>query len=120
MEARTAYSLICAILGLPIQIQPGLGIGCYIHNNRNMLVDLALNEECTHLLQVDSDLMFPPDAIRKLIAHNVDIVGGRYNKRVLENGKAVPTVPQEITTLSEVPFVPAGLLLVRCEVFRKL
>lgn len=121
MEARTAFSLMVASWFTGVPMQPFLAIGCYIHHNRDVLVRQALENDCTHLLQVDTDMMFGPDAIKKLIAHDLDIVGSRYNKRVISpEGQSEPTVKQDIKELSEVPFVPSGFLLVKTGVFRKI
>ena len=117
MEARTAFSLMCASWVTGVPMQPFLGIGCYIHNNRDVVVRQALENNCSHLLFVDTDLMFQQDAIKRLMDRNVDIVGARYNKRILP---ITSTVKEEITDLAEVPFVPSGFLLVNCEVFKKI
>jgi GT2 family glycosyltransferase len=117
MEARTAFALATAMMFVSVPKQLYLGIGCYIHVNRNMVVAQALENGCSHLLFVDSDIMFNHDAIARLCAANVDIVGARYNKRVLPTQ---PTVKEDIATLSEVFFVPSGFLLVNTDVYRKI
>src|SRR5438552_5615559 len=105
MRAQTAFSLITAILHIspmpPVQML--LILGCYIHINRNKMVEQARREGCSHLLFVDTDVIFGPDAINKLIAADKDIVGGRYNKRGFP---ITSTVPGDFTELTSVPFVP--------------
>lgn len=118
MEARTAFSLLSAALSTAnVEILPLLGIGCYIHHNRDVIVRQALDNNCTHLFQVDTDMMFGPNIINQLLAHDLDIVGCRYNKRILPPQS---TVKENITTLSEVPFVPSGLLMVKTDVFKNI
>lgn len=120
IEARTAFSLATAMLGVPCQMQMFLGIGCYIHQNRDVCVRQAIEAGCTHLLFVDSDVMFNPDAIQKMIKHaenGIDIIGGRYNKKILP---IESTVKEDIKELSEVHFVPTGFLLVDMEVYKKI
>ncbi len=117
-EARTAFSLLSATLSIPnVEILPLLSLGCYVHHNRDRIVNLAVDNNCTHLMFVDSDMLFGADAINRLIAHNVDIVGARYNKKV--DGQ-ISTVAGEFTGLKEVPFVPTGFLLINCDVFKKI
>lgn len=116
MEARTAFSLATALMFTKVPKQLFLGLGALIHVNRNIIVKQALESGCSHLLFVDSDMMFQYDDINKLIAHDVDIVGARYNKRILPLESTVPG----ITTFSEVPFVPTGFLLINTDVFRKI
>lgn len=120
MEARTGFSLATAMLSVPVQMQMFLGIGCYIHNNRDTCVRQAKEAGCSHLLFVDSDVMFGPESIVKLMKHiegGLDIVAGRYNKKIYP---AQSTVKEDIKVLSEVEFVPTGFLLVNMEVYNKI
>jgi len=111
-------SLLSAVLNIPgIVIQPLLGLGCYVHINRQMIADEALKSECSHLLMVDSDMMFGCDAIVRLMNNNKDIVAARYNKRIIPT---VSTVLGDFTQPTEVPFLPAGFMLVNCDVFKKI
>lgn len=116
-ETRTAFCLATAMQYTGVPMQMFLGIGCYIHHNRDVIVRQALEAGCSHLLFVDSDMMFNHDAIKKLMEHGLDIVGARYNKRV---NPPEPTVKQDIKELAEVPFVPTGFLLIDMEVFKKI
>lgn len=120
MEARTAFSLMVASWFTGVEMQPFLAIGCYQHHNRDVLVRQALENNCTHLFQLDTDMMIGHDAIARLLAHDLDIVGARYNKRILIEGQPEPTVKQDIKELSEVHFVPTGCLLVKTDVFKKI
>lgn len=120
MEARTGFCLATAMLNTPVQMQMFLGIGCYIHNNRDTCVRQAMENNCTHLLFVDSDVMFKEDSINTLIKHaenGIDVVAGRYNKKILP---VQSTVKEDIKELSEVEFVPTGFLLVNMEVYKKI
>lgn len=116
-EAQTAFALATAMQFARVPMQLFLGIGCYIHINREMITKQAIENECSHLLFVDSDVLFNHDAIEKLMAHDLDIVGARFNKRILP---IQSTVKEDITELSVVAFVPTGLMLINCNVFKKL
>lgn len=117
IQAKTACCLITAIPNTQVPVQMLLSESCYIHYNREEVVDMAIRFECSHLLFVDSDMFFPQDAIKKLIDADKDIVGGRYNKRVVP---LQSTVKEDIKELSEVAFVPTGFLMINMEVFKKL
>lgn len=58
--------------------------GTYIDSNRNDLVAAALDHDPTHILFVDDDMRFPPEALLRLLIHNVPIVGINYVTRGLE------------------------------------
>jgi hypothetical protein len=49
--------------------------------NRNLIIQQALENNCTHILFIDDDTAFRPDLLSRLIAHNVDIVTGLYLMR---------------------------------------
>jgi hypothetical protein len=56
--------------------------GSLIYKARENIADEMLKHDFTHLLFVDSDMSFPPDALKKLVSHDKDIVSGRAHKRV--------------------------------------
>ncbi len=48
---------------------------------RNMLIDQANQNNCTHILFVDDDVYVPGNVIKQLLQHNKDIVTGLYYSR---------------------------------------
>ena len=52
-----------------------------IHEMRNNIVVKALQLGCTHIMCLDGDMVYPPDTITRLLAHNVEIVGALTFKR---------------------------------------
>lgn len=64
----------------------------------------AISNNFTHLLFIDSDMTFPPDALEKLLARNVDIVTGLA---VARKGNHEPCIYKEINYKSEDPNTPA-------------
>lgn len=67
-------------------------ISPYVHDNREQIVADFLKTDCTHLFFVDSDMLFKPDALDKLLAHDKDIIGAQYYRRNEEKDKD-PVVP---------------------------
>ena len=47
-------------------------------NGRNVIIQQALDNNCTHIFFMDDDMVFPPDTLIKLIAHEKDIVSALY------------------------------------------
>src|SRR6202012_3743664 len=89
---------------------------------RNNAVDLAKSCGANFLLFLDSDMLFPPTALFRLLLRGKDIVGATYTKRV---------APFEVlgTRLAEQPGhgdllemrrIPTGCLLINMQVFAKL
>jgi hypothetical protein len=52
-----------------------------IHAMRNTIACRALELDCTHLIFLDADMVYPPDTITRLLAHDLDIVGALTFKR---------------------------------------
>src|SRR3990167_6392227 len=81
MHVTTAQAIGSAIICTP-QIVDFLVIkSCDIVSNRTMLVKKAIERKCSHIMFIDTDMFFQPDAITKLLAHKKEIVGVEYNKR---------------------------------------
>ena len=98
--------------------------GSLIVDSRESLVEKALLEGATHILFLDSDMLFPEDALHRLFSRNEPFVAANYVQRCL------PTRPNAIsmldtvkhtndddTGLEEVKSVGFGLCLIRAEVF---
>lgn len=55
--------------------------------SRNGIAQHAIDSGATHVLFLDSDMVFPGDLLDRLLKHDKDIVGVNYSRRTL------PTVP---------------------------
>lgn len=49
--------------------------------SRNVMIQAAIDNECTHILFLDDDVIPPPDTLKRLLAHDVDVVSGLYPMR---------------------------------------
>lgn len=49
--------------------------------SRNLIIDQAINADCTHILFIDDDTQFGSDLLMRLLRHDVDIVTGLYLMR---------------------------------------
>lgn len=93
--------------------------GALVHLNREEIALEALQMDCTHLFFVDSDMVFNPDVLYKLMHHDKDIIGALCNKR--GGGLAVNTrftkQPDKIYRNSAVGM---ACTLIKMDVFRKV
>lgn len=91
-------SLIALILSVRPQDNIGLVMrtcsGSRITSNRNRLVKDAQLNNATHILFIDSDMMFPADALSRLMSHDKDIVGATACKRGDEDGAPIGTAAE--------------------------
>lgn len=49
--------------------------------NRNIIIEQAFENNCTHVLFVDDDMAFKPNSLMQLLEHDLDIVSGLYLRR---------------------------------------
>lgn len=119
MHSSTAHSIGCAIIGDPTIIDFLVYKGCDIVSARTWLVREALKKDATHLLFVDHDMLFPYDAIKRLVAHKKDIVSVEYHKRKFPLEKVTKPVAEESTTeLYEGKVLGTGFMLIDLSIFR--
>ena len=92
--------------------------GYTISENRAYILNQARKANCTHLLFIDDDMVFPKDTLTRLMSHKEAVVGLPYHSRTLENkayniideeGKAVTELPEE---LFKVQHVGTGVMLI--------
>jgi len=90
-------------------------------HNRWICGQLALEHACDYLWLIDVDMAIPPDALPRLLAHQVDIVGTAYNYRSLprrttvkmRNSRGEIYIPTELpATLFACASVGSGCTLV--------
>ena len=106
--------------------------GYNIDQVRNLIADWVVNGY-DYLLSIDSDIAFERDVLKKLLAHDKDVVSGMYIQRrpgihVLElyehnNRGGVSNIPYEKIKgrgLVEIAGCGFGCVLVKAEVFRKV
>ena len=92
---------------------------------RNNLVRMALkfDPQPTHIMWVDSDVVFPPETIERLLGHDKDVVGAFYNKRVPPYDTVGHLIGRPHVAkggLYQADVMPHGCVLIKREVYEKL
>ena len=95
---------------------------------RNLLVAKMLMGDWTHILMLDSDMVFPRGLLGRLLSHDVDIIGAFYLRKVRghqpcimnynDSGKPISRWPE--LKVEEVDAIGTGAILIRREVFAKM
>lgn len=115
MAALVANS---AVAGVPITIINGESSLNMV--NRNYAVDQARAQGCTHAFLADSDMVFPADALLRLLAADRDIVGALYARRVAPFATLGRLVDPAASGVAEAEEMGIGCVLIRLSVFDKL
>jgi hypothetical protein len=101
--------------------------GTLIDSSRNMIVEQALQANCSHLLFIDSDMAFKEDALLWLLQQDKDIIGVTYCTRrapflLVHHNISVldPRSLLEPIGKYRVAALPCGFMLIKTDVFKKL
>jgi hypothetical protein len=100
-----------------------------IHEMRNTISMQALKLDCTHLIFIDCDMVYPADTIMKLLSHDKDIIGALTFKRwppfnpIVYEGEQykmslMDPIPDD--SIVEVTATGTGCLMIKTEVFDHL
>lgn len=127
MDAQFATCLIALHLNPPCNeflVGPNLG-DSLVSRSRNTITANFLATDATHLLWLDSDLIFSPAHVKRLVAHDKEIVGGFYPKKAqgpLEwvCNSLVPAAPVQPTGLQEIRYAGTGCMLIQRAVFTRM
>ena len=100
----------------------GAGGFSLVQYARNWLsMEFLERKECTHILWLDDDVCFEPDAIMKLLNRNVDAIGGCYmNKHPTKSTFLYQSLGPEVDGLQEASKLPGGFLLLTHQVMQTL
>lgn len=66
-----------------IETHVEFNMGTLIGSQREKLADLALEIDATHILWLDSDMMFPKTICETLLTHDLDFIACNYSTRAL-------------------------------------
>ena len=96
-----------------------------IHQARNYLTSLFLMSEYTHMLFVDSDVEFQPEAVLRMLVAGKDICTTPYRVKTEDTDLKVYTIELEKNAKLEAGLVelkagPTGLMLIKKEVFERI
>lgn len=100
-------------------IRPCIG-DSLVARARNKLAADFLETDATHLLFLDTDLVFSPEHIARLVGHAEPIVAGLYPKKQPELAWVVNILPDQqpdARGLQKVKYIGTGCLLIQREVF---
>lgn len=107
-------------MGLKLQIGDSL-----VARARNALAAAFLKGDCTDLLFIDSDLIFSPEHVKRILDHDEDVVGGFYVKKKQGNPELVCNTFETIEPptergLQRVKYMGTGFLKISRRAFERI
>ncbi len=81
MKIETALCLALTVRLLPEEPRFHVEKGPYVAWNREKLAIRAMEKGSSHLMMIDTDLVFPADGINRLSALQADIAYGQYHRK---------------------------------------
>jgi GT2 family glycosyltransferase len=128
IKTQTVANLY-ALTQLHIPIYFSMPVSGYSTYNRNQTVEKAKEIGASHIMFIDGDMLFTPDAVEKLIAHDKDIIAANYHQRDKEppqstvfmyQDKKLVIYDESKTELFECATVGSGFMLIKMSVFDRL
>ena len=106
------------------------GTGSMIAVNRNKVIKEAIKNGAEYLLLVDTDMIFPPDSIQRLAAHDKPVVAGLAFSKMHnsvpnmywrgDDGEWSPIVEWDDGTLVKVDCIGGAFILIKTEILKDL
>ena len=82
---KSCMQLVALAASKKIELQFGtIGNESLITRARNTLVQLFMDGDYTHLLFIDSDLAFNPEAVIRMLDYDKDVVTGIYPRKTID------------------------------------
>ena len=109
-------------LGLNFTVDTMVNESLITRGRNNLVAKFLFNQAATHLMFIDVDLGFDPEAIIRLLLANQDVVGGVYPMKRIPIRYVINTVPNPVTMgdLVEVSTLGTGFMMVKRHVIEQL
>lgn len=118
-----------ALTKLNIPLYFSMPISGYSQYNRNLTIEKAKEIGASHIMFIDADMLFKPDAVQTLLDRKKDIIGVNYHQRdkdpvestvFMYEDKKLIRYDETKTELFECATVGSGFMLIVMPVFEKL
>lgn len=121
MESLTTQSIGGAIIGAGGVVTDFIvRISADIVSARTWLVNEAIKNGGTHILFVDSDMLFPEQTIKQLLSHGKQIVGVQYNRREFPLKPVYEPLTEKAPALYKAKYTGMGVMLIDLDIFKDM
>ncbi len=129
IKTKTFISIVKFIKSVDFDVPVITQTGSYIQDNRETIVETAIERGMTHLLFIDHDMVFEPQAVESLVNRNKDIIGAPFSLRTTPSDPFATVkkedphgnkIWEEQGDLIKCCAVGTGFMLINLEVFKKI
>lgn len=87
---------------------------------REILAEEAIRGGADYILWLDADQVFEPDALLRLLAHGLPIVGCNYRKKIIGHEVSAAGIAPKENGLEPADWLGFGVILTSAQVFKAL
>ena len=106
------------------EVFPSFGDSPHVGRSRNMMTRIFLEGNYTDMLFIDSDLVFSPQHVERILSHPERVVGGIYFKKIEDRAEpCMNTLVKPILKengLNQVAYIGTGFLRIKRIVFEMM
>lgn len=118
--------MLCASHGIQVQMLLTTS-GSLLCAERNRLIDAFLKSDCTHILFIDSDIGWPPQAVISMLLKDEEFIAGVYPARCEKTFQFRPEKSDDggikcnvEKQLLHMQYIPAGFMLLKRSAIEKM
>lgn len=126
VHAGTCNDIIALISQSGIPLAINFSVGSVLPGQRELLAQQMIEMGASHLLFIDSDMRFPADTLKRLLARDKAIIGANavtrkgFIRPYAGGFDGMPVYSNGKTGIDKVMTVGAGILLIRRDVFETM
>lgn len=116
------FAMLAMKYGINFSLDTMVNESLITRGRNNLVAKFLANEKATHLMWVDADIKWDPEAVLRMALYNVGVVCGLYPMKGLPIRYVLNTLPggKRVGPLIEVSTSGTGFMLIRRDVIEKL
>lgn len=126
MEAIMGTVVLCTASDIQCEFFP-LTSESLISRGRNVCIGRFLNSKCSHMMFIDSDIVFHPKDVLKMLQNDCGVICGNYPKKMFKTSEldCENVIPDEAMTQVEgeihvSKYAPTGFMMIKRETIQRL
>lgn len=116
------FSMLAMKYGINFSVDTMVNESLITRGRNNLVAKFLANEKATHLMWIDADIKFDPEAVLRMALYNAGVVCGLYPMKGLPIRYVLNSMPggRKVGPLLEVSTSGTGFMLIKREVITQL